>query len=108
MRGRSGPALDFFIAQGDHNWLCDPPVHRSAIIGSVEVGTADGKWLPVTPADAPRYKKWVAGRSQAAMRRLLEASPPLAIRVSQAMSWMRMGPRLAVSIGKRLIRNVWN
>jgi hypothetical protein len=106
--GRSGPAREFFIAQGDNNWLCDPPVHRSAVIGSVEVGMAEGEWRPVAEANGPRYKKWVADCSLIAMRGLLEANPTLAIRVSQVISWMRMGPRLTLSIGRRLIRNVWN
>lgn len=106
--GRSGSAREFFIAHGDNNWLCDPPVHCSAVIGSVEVPTPEGNWLPVGEANVPRYKKWVARRSQIAMRGLLELNPPLAIRVSQVISWMRMGPRLTLSIGRRLVRNVWN
>jgi len=107
-RGRSRPAREFLIAQGDDNWLCDPPVHCSAVIGSVEIGTAEGEWLPVAASKAPWYKTWVADRSQAAMRGLLEANPPLAIRVSQVVSWMRMGPSIAFSAGRRFIRNVWN
>lgn len=107
-RGRSGPAQEFFIAQGDNNWLCDPPVHRSAVIGGVEVATSEGDWLPVTEVNAPGYKKRVAGASQTVMYRLLETSPPLAIRISRIISWTRMGPRLTFLIGRRLIRNVWN
>lgn len=107
-RGRSGSAQEFFIAQGDNNWLCDPPVHRSAVIGSVEVAAGEKDWLPVTEVRATGYKKWVAGASQLAMYRLLETSPSLAIRISRVISWARMGPRLTLSIGRRLIRNVWN
>ena len=107
-RGRSGAAEAFFIAQGDNNWLCDPPVHRSAVIGSVEVATAQGDWRPVAATNLPRYKKWVASASLKVTCGLLEASPRLAIRISRVISWARMGPRLTLSIGRRLIRNVWN
>ena len=107
-RGRFGKAKEFFIAQGDANWLCDPPVHCSAVIGGVEVVTAEGAWQPVAEAKVPSYRKWAARGSQMAIRGLLEASPPLAIRISQVISWIRMGPRLILSIGRRYIRNVWN
>ncbi|MFO1109692.1 MAG: hypothetical protein U1E61_10955 [Bradyrhizobium sp.] len=107
-RGRSSAAEAFFIAQGDNNWLCDPPVHRSAVIGSVEVANAEGHWVPVAAATPSRPKRWVAGASQKVIHGLLEASPPLAIRLSRVISWARMGPRLTLSIGRRFIRNVWN
>jgi hypothetical protein len=106
--GRSAKANGFFITQGDNNWLCDPPVHRSAVIGSVEIAAGEGEWRPVVEANVPRHKKWVAHASQMAMRGLLEANPSRAIRISQVISWMRMGPRVTLSIGRRLIRNVWN
>src|SRR3954447_17307932 len=106
--GDAGPANEYFIAHGDNNWLCDPPVHRSAVIGSVEVATPEGNWVPVGEANVPGYKKGVARTSLLVMRAILELNPPLAIRVSQWISWMRMAPRLALSIAHRLIRNVWN
>src|SRR6516225_11573525 len=34
--GRRGAARDFVITQGDGNWLCDPPVERSCIVGEVQ------------------------------------------------------------------------
>jgi hypothetical protein len=108
VRGRSGQAQAFFIAQGDNNWLCDPPVHRSAVIGSVEVASSEGGWRPVTEVSAPGYKKRIAGASQRVVSHLLETSPALAIRISRVISWARMGPRLTFSIGRRLFRNVWN
>lgn len=107
-QGRAGKAGEFFITQGDGNWLCDPPVHRSAIIGSVEVGGTDGEWLPVGPPDVPRYKQLAARGSQVVMRRLLEASPAAAMRISQAVSWGRMAPRMIFSIARRSIGNVRN
>jgi hypothetical protein len=106
--GRGAASKDFLITQGDNNWLCDPPVHRSAVIGSVETMTADGEWSAISGAAMPWLKHAVAKASQVPMRALLDASPRLAIRVSKAISWLRMGPRLTLSIGRRLIHNVWN
>src|SRR5262245_8419235 len=31
--GRSAAAQQFVLTHGDHNWLCDPPVNRSMIVG---------------------------------------------------------------------------
>src|SRR5262245_49787231 len=34
--GRSKAARLFVVTQGDGNWVCDPPVNRSTVIGQVE------------------------------------------------------------------------
>jgi hypothetical protein len=104
--GSGTASKDFLITLGDNNWLCDPPIHRSAVIGSVETMTSDGGWGAVSGADTPWHKRAVAGVSLVLMRVLLEASPRLAIRVSKAISWLRMGPRLTLLIGRRLLQNV--
>jgi hypothetical protein len=104
--GNGTASKDFLITLGDNNWLCDPPVHSSAVIGRVETMTSVSGWGAVSDADAPWHKRTVAGISLVLMRMLLEANPRLAIRVSKAISWLRMGPRLTLLIGRRLLQNV--
>jgi hypothetical protein len=104
--GSSAASKDFLMTLGDNNWLCDPPVHRSAVIGHVETVTSDGRWGAVSYAATPWHKRTVALASLVLMRMLLEANPRLAIRLSKAISWLRMGPRLTFLIGRRLLQNV--
>src|SRR5579862_7739784 len=44
--GRGEAARAFVITQGDGNWVCDPPVDRSTVIGQVEAFLAGADWQP--------------------------------------------------------------
>ena len=95
--GRRGATRQFVLTQGDGNWLCDPPVNRSTIVGEV-VAFYDGTdWIPVGSSVNPLYRRIVADVSQAVMKVALALSPGLAIALARAVSWARMGPRLAIS-----------
>jgi hypothetical protein len=99
--GRRGPARHFLLTQGDGNWLCDPPVNRSTVVGEVEAFSVGGEWQTI---DAPRIRfnrRLVARPSQALMRLALEWNPAVAIRISRPISWLRMRPRLVLSILRR-------
>jgi hypothetical protein len=99
--GRRGPARHFVLTQGDGNWLCDPPVNRSTVVGEVEAFSTGGEWQAI---DAPRigfHRRLVALPSQVLMRLALEWNPAVAIRISRPISWLRMGPRLVLAILRR-------
>jgi hypothetical protein len=99
--GQLGPAKQFVLTQGDGNWLCDPPVNRSTIVGEVEAFAAGDEWHPIGPARIRPYKQFAARTSQTLMRLALERSPAFAISISRPISWLRMAPRLMVSILRR-------
>jgi hypothetical protein len=94
--GRRANARHFVMTQGDGNWLCDPPVNRSTILGEVEAFSTGGEWRAIDPPRMPLHRRMVALPSQALMRWLLEFNPVLAIWISRPISWLRMGPRLAL------------
>lgn len=99
--GKRGPARHFLLTQGDGNWLCDPPVNRSTVVGEVEAFATGDEWHAIGPARIRPYGQLVARASQALMRLALERSPAFAIWISRPISWLRMTPRLVVSILRR-------
>jgi hypothetical protein len=94
--GRRSGARNFVVTQGDGNWLCDPPVNRSTILGEVEAFSTGGEWRRIAPSRMPLHRRIIARPSQALMRLLLECNPALAIWFSRPISWLRMGPRLVL------------
>lgn len=100
--GRRGPARHFVLTQGDGNWLCDPPVNRSTVVGEVEAFSTGEEWQEIGAPCVRLHRRLVAGLSQASMRVALECSPAFAISISRPISWLRMGPRLALSVLRRL------
>jgi hypothetical protein len=100
--GQGDVARHFVLTHGDNNWLCDPPVNRSTIVGGVEEFSTGGEWQAVGVPKMPFYRRIVARASLALMRRSLEWSPAFAIRLSRPMTWLRMGPRRLVSKLRRL------
>jgi hypothetical protein len=92
--GRRGLARHFVLTQGDGNWLCDPPVNRSTVVGEVEAFFADGEWRAVAAPRIRFCRRLVARLSQTLMSLALELSPASAIWISRAVSRLRMGPRL--------------
>jgi hypothetical protein len=99
--GKRGPARQFVLTQGDGNWLCDPPVNRSTVVGEVEAFTTGDEWQAIAAPRIRLDRRLVARPSQALMRLTLEWNPALAIWISRPISWLRMGPRLALSILRR-------
>jgi hypothetical protein len=99
--GRRGPARRFVLTQGDGNWLCDPPVNRSTVVGEVEAFSTGGEWQAVGAQRIRLDRRIVARPYQSLMRLALEFSPALAIWISIPISWLRMGPRVALSILRR-------
>jgi hypothetical protein len=99
--GRRGPARHFVLTQGDGNWLCDPPVNRSTVVGEVEAFSTGDEWQAIGVPRIRFHRRLVAGLSQVLMRLALECSPAFAISISRPISWLRMGPRLALSILRR-------
>ena len=94
--GERGLARDFVLTQGDGNWLCDPPVNRSTVVGEVEAFFVDGEWRAVAAPRIEVYRLLVACLSQMLMRLALERSPAFAIWISRPISRLRMGPRLVL------------
>jgi hypothetical protein len=95
--GRRRQARHFVITQGDGNWLCDPPAHRSTVVGRVEAFSTGGDWLAIAGPQIALHRRLIGRASLAFMRVALEASPTFTIRASRLMSWARMGPRLVIS-----------
>jgi hypothetical protein len=94
--GRRSGARNFVLTQGDGNWLCDPPVNRSTILGEVEAFSTGSEWRRIAPSRMPLHRRIIARPTQALMRLLLECNPALAIGISRRISWLRMGPRLVL------------
>ena len=94
--GRRSGARNFVVTQGDGNWLCDPPVNRSTILGEVEAFSTGGEWRRIASPRMPLHRRIIARPSQALMRLSLECNPVLAIWISRPISWLRMGPRLVL------------
>jgi hypothetical protein len=92
--GRRGAARHFVITQGDGNWLCDPPVERSCIVGEVQSLAFEGEWRPIGAARMPVFRRLVARTSQALMRLALDCNPAFAVWISRPISRLRMAPRL--------------
>ena len=92
--GRRGAARHFVITQGDGNWLCDPPVERSCIVGEVQSLASEGEWRPIDAARMSLLRRLVARASQAIMRRALDYNPAFAVWISRLISRLRMAPRL--------------
>jgi hypothetical protein len=99
--GQRGPAKHFVLTQGDGNWLCDPPVNRSTVVGEVEAFAIGDEWHAIGPARIRPHKQFTARASQTLMRLALERSPAFAISISRPISWLRMAPRLTASILRR-------
>lgn len=99
--GRRGSARHFVLTQGDGNWLCDPPVNRSTVVGEVEAFSTGDEWRAIGAPRIPFHRRLVGRPSQALMRLALERNPAFAIWISRPISWLRMGPRLALSILRR-------
>jgi len=94
--GQRGLARHFILTQGDSNWLCDPPVNRSTVVGEVDAFLADGEWRAV---DAPhtRFRARLLARLwQTPMSLALEWNPAFAIWISHPISRLRMTPRLVL------------
>jgi hypothetical protein len=104
--GRRGSARHFLLTQGDGNWLCDPPVNRSTVVGEVESFSTGGEWQTIAPPRIALHRRLVARPSQALMRIALECNPAVAIWISRPISWLRMGPRLALSVLRYCTRYV--
>src|SRR6516225_7796376 len=92
--GRRGAARHFVLTQGDGNWLCDPPVERSCIVGEVQSLASEGEWRPIDAARMSLLRRLVARASQAIMRRALDYNPAFAVWISRLISRLRMAPRL--------------
>ena len=96
--GRRGAARRFLVAQGDGNWLCDPPVNRSTVVGIVEGFSVGGDRRPVGPATPmPLLRRRVALTSQRMIIAALERDPLRAIRIARRMSLARLLLRRLVS-----------
>jgi hypothetical protein len=91
--GRRGSARHFVLTQGDRNWLCDPPVNRSTVVGEVEAFLAGGEWRAVAAPHARFYRRLVPRLSQTLMSLALEWNPAFAIWISHPISRLRMGSR---------------
>ena len=92
--GRRGAARRFVITQGDGNWLCDPPVERSCIVGEVQSLAHEGEWRPIGAARMHVFRRLVARASQALMRLALDGNPAFAVWISRPISRLRMAPRI--------------
>jgi hypothetical protein len=103
--GRRLSARNFVLTQGDGNWLCDPPVERSTILGEVEAFSTGGEWRAIDPPRMPLHRRMIARTSQVLMRLLLECDPALAIWISRPMSWVRMLPLRVMSRLRRYRAN---
>jgi hypothetical protein len=94
--GRRGLARQFVLTQGDGNWLCDPPVNRSTIVGEVEAFLAGDEWRAVGAPRTRFHRRLVARLSQTLMGLAVEWNPAFAIWISHPISLVRMGPRLVL------------
>jgi hypothetical protein len=94
--GQRGLARQFVLTQGDGNWLCDPPVNRSTIVGEVEAFLAGDEWRAVGAPRTRFHRRLVARLSQTLMGLAVEWNPAFAIWISHPISLVRMGPRLAL------------
>ena len=92
--GRRGAARDFVITQGDGNWLCDPPVERSCIVGEVQSLACEGEWRPIGAARIHLFRRLVAGTSRALICLALDCNPAFAVWISRPISRLRRAPRL--------------
>jgi hypothetical protein len=92
--GRRGAACHFLLTQGDGNWLCDPPIERSCIVGEVQSLASDGEWRPIGAPRMHIFRCLVARTSQAIMRLALDCNPAFAVWISRPISRLRMAPRL--------------
>jgi hypothetical protein len=92
--GRRGAACHFVLTQGDGNWLCDPPVERSCIVGEVQSLATEGEWRPIGAPRIHIFRRLVARVSQASMRLALDYNPAFAVWISRPISRLRMAPRL--------------
>src|SRR5262245_34499372 len=99
--GQRGLAKHFVLTQGDGNWLCDPPVNRSTVVGEVEAFATGDEWHAIGPARIRPHKQFAARASQTLMRLALERSPGFGTASSRPISWLRMAPRLMMSILRR-------
>jgi hypothetical protein len=92
--GRRGAARNFVLTQGDGNWLCDPPVERSSIVGEVQSLACGDEWHPIGAARMHLFRRLVARTSQALMRLALDYNPAFALWISRPISRLRMAARL--------------
>jgi hypothetical protein len=91
--GRRGSARNFLLTQGDGNWLCDPPVARSMVVGEVEAVATAGEWQTIPAPRMPFWRRLVAQPLQMMVRLTLEWNPAFATLISRLISRLRMGPR---------------
>jgi hypothetical protein len=92
--GRRGAARQFVLTQGDGNWLCDPPVERSCIVGEVQSLACGDEWRPIGAARMHVFRRLVARTSQVLMRLALDCNPAFAVWISRPISRLRMAPRV--------------
>ena len=92
--GRRGAARNFVLTQGDGNWLCDPPVERSCIVGEVQSLACGDDWRPIGAAHMHFFRRLVARCSQTLMRLALDYNPAFALWISRPISRLRMAARL--------------
>jgi len=91
--GRRGSAREFLLTQGDGNWLCDPPIARSMVVGEVEAVATAGEWQTIPAPRIPFYRRLVAQPLQLVVRLTLEWNPAFATLISRLISRLRMSPR---------------
>lgn len=94
--GRRGTARGFVVTQGDGNWLCDPPVERTAVAGVVRHFLAEGEWREVGTAPGAGARALVSAPALALVTCVLELSPRWAARLARGMSIARMEVRAAL------------
>ena len=91
--GRRGSARNFLLTQGDGNWLCDPPVARSMVVGEVEAVATAGEWQTIPAPHIPLCRRLVAWPVQMLVCLALDWNPALATRMSRLISRLRRNPR---------------
>ena len=98
--GRSVAAHAYLITQGDGNWICDPPIAREAVAGTVGEYCVGDVWQVVRPARLSPWRRMVSAPVLYLSRGLLERDPARALRLARMISRLRMrARRVAVLIG---------
>jgi len=75
----TGTAVDYWVTRGDGTVVCDVPVHRDEILGTVTAWMDDGAWKAVPPhAPAGGWRRLLAGTVLAMLRCALRVDVRLA------------------------------